>query len=194
MVTAEKSKRLEAEQKSSGKLFSLFRRPADSVMTVPKLNELQRRLCQTQVLISSENRTDEADSIERLARFAKLNPHAPDYVQQLDWLLEQTEDGDSLRDNILLAQAKLIPDELLRAEKLSEIHTKYGRTDGGAMALYELGLLKISLWRKQDESNTGLKKKYLEDAKSVLTSFINSYPDHFCSDQVKNNLAGLPAN
>ena len=161
-------------------------------MTVPKLNELQRRLCQSQVLVSSQNRTDEPVSIERLAKFVKLNPHAPDYAQHLDGLLEQTEDGDPLRDNILLAQAKLVADELLRAEKLSKVHTQHGLTDGGAMALYELGLLKISFWRKQDESNAELKKKYLEDAKSILTSFISSYPDHFCTEQVKNNLVGLP--
>jgi hypothetical protein len=194
MLAAEKSMRLEAEQKPSGKLFGLFRRSADSVMTVPKLNELQRRLCQSQVLVSSQNRTDKPGSIERLARFVKLNPHAPDYAQHLDGILKQTEDGDPLRDNILLAQAKLVADELLRAEKLSEIHTQYSQTDGGTMALYELGLLKISFWRKQDESNADLKKKYLEDARSTLTSFISSYPNHFCAEQVKNNLAGLPAN
>jgi hypothetical protein len=193
MLDAEKTKRLEAEQKTSGKLFGLFRRPADSVMTVPKLNELQRRLCQSQILVSSENRTDGPGSIEHLARFIKLNPHAPDYAQHLDVLLEQTEDGDLLRDNILLAQAKLVPDQLLRAEKLSEIHTQHNQTDGGAMALYELGLLKISFWRQQDESNVEQKKKFLEDARSTLTSFISSYPDHFCAEQVKNNLAGLPA-
>ena len=194
MLAAEKSKRLEAENEPSGKLFGLFRRPADSVMTITKLNNLHRRLCQLHVLVSSENRTDEPGSIERLARFVKLNPHAPDYAQHLDGLLEQTEDEDPLRDNILLVQAKLVPDELLRAEKLSKIHTQYNQTDGGAMALYELGLLKIGFWRKQDESNAELKKKYLEEAKSILTSFISSYPDHFCDEQVKNNLSGLPAN
>ncbi|MHC4206418.1 MAG: hypothetical protein ACYSTT_17335 [Planctomycetota bacterium] len=193
MLAAEKSKRLEAERESSGRLFGLFRPPADSVMTVPKLNELQRRLCQLQELVGSQNRTDKPDSIERLAKFVKLNPHAPDYARQLDMLLEQTEEGDPLRDNILLAQAKLVPDDLLRAEKLSEIHKQYSRTEGGAMALYELGHLKISLWRKLDESNAELKKQYLEEAKSILTSFISSYPDHFCTEQVKKNLAGLPA-
>ena len=193
MLAAETSKRFETEQVSSGKLFGLFRPPADSVMTIPKLNELQRRLYQLQILVGPQNRIDEPGSDERLASFIKLNPHAPDYAQYLDVLLEQTEDGDPLRDNILLAQTKLILDDLLRAEKLSEIHTQYNRTDGGAMALYELGLLKISFWRQQNESNAELKKKYLEDAKSILTSFISSYPDHFCVEQVKNNLAGLPA-
>jgi hypothetical protein len=194
MLADEKSKQLAAENEPSGKLFGLFRRPADTVMNVPKLNDLYRRLCQLQVLVSSENRTDDPVSLERLAKFVKLNPHAPDYARYLDELLKQTKNEDPLRDNVLLAQAKLIPDELLRAEKLSEIHTQYNQTDGGAMALYELGLLKIGFWRKQDESNAELKKKYLEDAKSILTSFINLYPDHYCTEQVKNNLSGLPAN
>lgn len=194
MLAAEQSKRLEAEQAPPGKLFGLFRLPADSVMTVPKLNELHRRLSQLQVLVSSQNRTDDPGSIERLAKFIMLNPYAPDYAQHLDGLLEQTEDGDRLADNILLAQAKLVADEQLRAEKLSEIHKEYDQTDGGTMALYELGLLKIRLWRQKDESNLELKKKYLEEARATLTSFINLYPDNFCAGQVKKNLAGLPTN
>jgi hypothetical protein len=122
-----------------------------------------------------------------------LNPYAPDYAQHLDGLLEQTQDDDLLRDNILLAQAKLADDEQLRAEKLGKIHEQYSQTDGGTMAMYELALLKISLWRQQQDSNAEQKKKYLEEARATLTSFINSYPNHFCTEQVKNNLAGLPA-
>jgi hypothetical protein len=194
MLDAELSDRLEAEQTPSGRLFGLFRPPADSVMTIPKLKELQRRISELRVLISSENRTDEPGSIDRLAKFVMLNPHAPDYSQYLNGLLEQTEDGDPLRDNILLAQAKLVADEQLRAEKLSEVHKEYSRTDGGAMALYELGLLRISQWRRQPDSNKELKKKHLEQARETLTSFANLYPNHFCAEQVKNNLAGLPAN
>ena len=194
MLTTVLSKRLKAEQAPSGKPFGLFRPPPDSVMTVPKLNELQRRISETQVLVSPQNRTDQPGSMERLATFIMLNNYAPEYPQHLDMLLEQTEDGDPLRDNILLAQAKLIADEQLRAENLSEIHKGYSQTDGGAMALYELGLLKISMWRQQAESNTEQKKKYLEQARATLTSFINSYPNHFCAEQVKNNLAGLPVN
>lgn len=194
MLASELSKRLEAEQSAPGKFFGLFRPPADSIMTVPKLTELQRRLYELQVLVGPENRTDEPGSGDRLMKFVMLNPHAPDYPQHLEGLLEQTEDGDPLRDNILLAQAKLVADEQLRAEKLAEIHKEYGQTDGGIMALYELGLLKISMWRRQPESNAELKKKLLEEARATLTNFINLYPGHFCAEQVKNNLAGLPAN
>ena len=194
MLAAELSKRLEAEQTPPGKLFGLFRPPADSVMTAPKLNELQRRLCQLQDLVSEQNRTKEPGSVERLGKFVTLNPHASEYDQQLKELLGQTEDGDRLRDNILRAQAKLVEDDMRRAEKLSEIHKEYDKTDGGTMALYELGLLKISLWRQQDESNTELKKQYLEEARSTLTSFISLYPNNFCAEQVKKNLENLPAN
>jgi len=192
MLAAEQSKLLEKEQTSDESLFGLFRLPADSVMTVPKLNELQRRLDQLQTLIGHENRTDEAGSIERLAEFAMLNPNASDYSQRLDGLLKQIEEKDRLRDNILLAQAKLVADEQLRAEKLSELHKEFGKTDGGMLALYELGLLKIGLY--QGQSNSEQKKKYLADARATLESFLNLYPASFCAEQVKKNLDVLPTN
>jgi len=192
MLAAERSKLLEKEQTSDESLFGLFHLPADSVMTVPKLNELQRRLSQLRMLIGSENRIDEAGAIERLAEFVMLNPHARDYSERLDVLQEQIEDKDRLRDNILLAQAKLLADEQLRADKLSELHKEFGKTDGGMLALYELGLLKIGLY--QGESNSEQKKKYLTDARATLERFLNLYPASFCAEQVKKNLDGLPSN
>ena len=193
MLAAEQARLLEAEQAPAGKLFSLFRPPAESVMTPPKLSDLQRRIHLLRVLIGPENRSDEPGSKDRLAKFVMLNPHAPDYAQHLDGLLEQTGEGDRLRDNILLAQAKLIADEQLRAEKLSELHKQYSQTDAGMLALYELGLLKISLWRQQDESNKELKKKYLDEARATLSSFTTLYPKSFYADQIKKNLDSLPA-
>ncbi len=192
MLTAERSKLLEKEKTSDKPLFGLFRPPDDSVMTVPKLNELQRRLGQTRTLIGPENRTDEAGAIERLAEFVMLNPYASNYAQRLKELLEKIEDKDGLRDNILLAQAKLLADEQLRAERLNELHREFAKTDGGMSALYELGLLKIGLY--QGQSNTERKKKYLADARATLESFLNLYPNSFCAEQVKKNLDGLPAN
>ncbi len=192
MLTAERSKLLEKEQTSDKPLFGLFRPPDDSVMTVPKLNELQRRLGQTRTLIGPENRTNGTGAIERLAEFVMLNPYASDYAQRLNGLLEKIEDKDGLRDNILLAQAKLLADEQLRAERLNELHKEFAKTDGGMSALYELGLLKIGLY--QGQSNTQRKKKYLADARATLESFLNLYPDSFCAEQVKKNLDGLPAN
>jgi len=190
----ERLKLLEKEQAQSDTFFSLFRPPADSAMTAFKLAELQRKLNQLRNLISTENQTDEAESAERLAKFVMLNPHASDYARGLDELLSQMDDDDPLRDNILLARAKLVADEQLRAEKLSQLHKKFRDTDGGMQALYELGLLKIRLWRQQDESNLEQKKKYLAETRATLTSFTEKYPDSFCAEQVKKNLEDLPMN
>ena len=104
----------------------------------------------------------------------------------------QLEDKDRLRDNILLAQAKLLPDEVLRAEKLSQLHKEFGKTDGGMLALYELGLLKIGLY--QAEQGPEQKKQYLTDARATLESFIKLYPASYCAGQVQKNLDGLPSN
>jgi len=156
------------------------------------LNELQRRIDHLRTLIGPKNRSDEPESKELLARFVMLNSHSLNYPQQLDSLLQQTKDGGPLRDNILLAQTKLINNERLRAEKLNELHTEYRDTDGGIQALYELGLLKISLWRQQDESDQQSKKKCLDEARAILTSFLNLYPDSFYVEQVQKNLDGLP--
>lgn len=193
MLAAEKAKLLEAAQAASGGLFGLFRPPPYTAMTTRKLDELQRRLDHLQLLISSENRTSDPGSIERLAKFVMLNPHALDYAQHLDGLLEQTEGEDKLRDNILLAQANLVADEQLRAEKLTELHEGYEQTDGGMIALYELGLLKTKMWRQQDSSNAELEQQYLEQARAALQKFIDSYPNSFYAETVRKNLDGLPA-
>jgi len=189
---SERLKLVEKEQPKADTFFSPFRPPADSAMTEFKLTELQRKLNQLRNLIGAENRTDKPDTAKCLAKFVMLNPHASDYGRQLNELLERTGDKEPLRDNILLAQAKLVADEHLRAEKLAQLHNKFQDTDGAMQALYELGLLKISLWRQQDNSNVEQKKKYLADARATLTSFISLYPDSFFVGQVKKNLDDLP--
>lgn len=183
--------KLESEESSEDTLFGLFRSPADSVMTIFKLAELQSKLSQLRLLISAENRTDDPGSLERLARFVRLNPHSLDYAGRLDGLLEQTEDKDRLRDNILLAQAKLVADCQVRAERLNEVHENFQNTDGGMMALYELGRLKIDLY--QMESDPERKKKHLADARTTLSKFLELYPSSFLASQTKKVLGGLPA-
>jgi len=44
----------------------------------------------------------------------------------------------------------------------------------------------------QAETDAEQKKKYLVDARTTLTSFIESYPKSFCTDRVKKNLEALP--
>jgi len=179
------------KQSQDDSFFRIFRPPADSAMTMFKLADLQRRVNQLRNLIGPENQTDEPIAKKRLATFAMLNPKATNYAQELDKLLETTSGNDPLRDNILLAQVKLVADEQLRAENLTQLHKKFQDTDGGMQALYELARLKIGLY--QSETEPERKKGYLSDARALLTSFISLYPDSFCAEQVKGNLSNLPS-
>jgi hypothetical protein len=190
-IAAERLKLLEKKQTQEEGFFSMFQRPADSAMTVFKLTGLQTKLHQLRSLIGIENRIDEPKAEQRLARFVMLNPHdSADYARGLNELLAQMGSNDPLRDKVLLAQVKLIADEQLRAEKLSQLYEKYQDSDGGMQALYELARLKIGLY--QSESNPEYKKKYLADARAVLTSFMEKYADSFWAEQVKKNLENLP--
>jgi hypothetical protein len=184
---------LDKDQPAEESLFSLFHPPADSVETVSKLTDLQRKLKQLLNLISTENRTNKPESAKRLARFVMLNPNNPGYPGELEELLSEMNKNDPLRDNVLLALVKLIPDEQLRAERLAELHKQCQNTDAGCQALYELALLKIHFWRQQNDSNIERKKQYLADAKVVLNNFLKLYPGSFSAEQVKKNLANLPA-
>jgi len=186
----ERLKLFEKEQTQGDTFFSPFRPPADSAMTKSKLEELQRRLNQLRNLIGKENRTDKPTSAKRLARFVMLNPHASDYSWHLDELLAQIGENDPLRDNILLAQTKLVADEQRRAEELSQLHKKFQNTDGGMQALYELARLKIGLY--QNESNSEQKNKYLRETRETLMNFIKLYRNSVYTEQVKKILDDLP--
>ena len=198
-IIAEDSNLLEArlklltgDQPAEESIFSLFRPPPDSAMTISKLMELQRKLSQLRTLISPDNHTAKPDSVKRLAKFVMLNPNNPDYANQLDELLSEMGKNDPLRDNVLLAQVKLIPDEQHLAEKLAELHTQYQNTDGGMQALYELCLLKIHFWQQQDAANTEQKKKYLADAKATLTLFCVCIPAVFPPSRLRKILQVCP--
>jgi hypothetical protein len=179
------------EQTESDTLFSPFRPPADSAMTAIKLTELQRRINQLRSLIRQENQNGQPGASERLAEFVMLNRHSLDYGRCLNLLLERMGEKDGLRDNILLAQAKLIADEQQRAERLGGLHKEFQDADGGMQALYELGLLKNRQWSEQDRSNPELRKKLLGETRAILTSFISLYPNSFCAEQVRKNLDDL---
>lgn len=187
-------KLLEKEQSPSEALFGLFMPPAKSAITLTKLLELQRRINQLHTLIGPENRIDEPNSIKYMSSFVMLNPHDPDYTEQLEELFNQVESDNRLYDNILLAKAKLIADEQLRADKFTQINQDYQNTDSGMLALYELGLLQRRRWSQQDESNLELKKKYLAQTQGTLQQFIELYPDSYHAKQVREILDGLPAN
>jgi len=191
-MLTEHLERLKEAPTGSDTFFSPFRPPAESVMTESRLADLQRRLDQLRVLTGPGNRTGKAEADRKLATFVMLDPHSQDYSWHLEMLLEQLEQDSPLRDNILLAQTKLVADEQRRAEKLAELHNDYQGTDGGMQALYELGLLKRRQWSQQDDANQELKKKLLAETRAILTSFISLYPNSIYAEQVKRNLDSLP--
>lgn len=193
VMLAEYLARLAAQQQKSETLLSLFSPPTGSAMTAFKLTELQRRLDQLRSLIGPENRKGKAGVEKRLAQFVRMDPHGSLFSQQLEQLLAQMEPQDPLRDNVLLARAKLTADDQLRAETFEALHKQYGDTDVGIQAMYELALLKIQMWRQQEQSNAEQKKKYLSEARATLTNFISQYPNSFYARQVKKNLEDLPA-
>jgi hypothetical protein len=186
---------LEAEEQQTppppASIFNQFRPPADSVMTRTKLTDLLSRLDRLASLIGPENRGQDPQANSSLALFVMLNPYAMDYPTKLMTLLQQLDEKDRLRDNVLLAQAKLELDQQSREDRLRELHETYMGSDGGREALFELGLLKIR--RYQEESDSEKKNGLLAEARATLTRFLELYPDSIFSARVTQILAGLPA-
>jgi hypothetical protein len=114
-----------------------------------------------------------------------------DYPRQLDGLIAETDKKSPLRDNVLLAKIMLIPDAQLKGAQLKELGEKFGNTDGGTQAVYELGLLKVSLW-KDPQASEADKKTYLADARAILTGFIALYPKSTFSAHAQTMLDSLP--
>ena len=160
-------------------------------MTQVKLRELQRRIHELKTLIGDENLEGSEGAADRLAKFVMLNPHGMEYSQQLDTLLSLSKPQDGLHDNLLLAKAKLIADDQRRSERLSQLNREYQHTDGGMQALYELTRQKIRLYQREDDSDVE-KRKFLAEARDMLTSFLNLYPGSFYVEQVRRNLEDLP--
>jgi hypothetical protein len=168
-------------------LFGAFRPPPRTAMTAVKLRELRRRIRELQTLIGPPNREGGEGAVQRLAWFVMLDPHDPAYEKQLATLLERTGEKDGLRDNLLLAQAKLTPDEQRRGDRLAEVNRDFPQTDGGQQALYELTRLKIQRYQAQPD------KANRDAAIDMLILFKDSYPGHFNIEQVQENLDALQA-
>ena len=172
-------------------LLSVFQSPSGSAMTVFKLQEQQVKIRKLKQLISPINQGDSQQQKDRLGRFASLNPYSLNYVQQLDELLATTPEEDPLRDNILLARAQMIPDAQLRTRELLIISKQYTGTDGGIQALYELGLLKVQQW-KEIQSPGQQKTDLLNEARDLLSQFIETYPDSIYISAARQMLGSLP--
>ena len=176
---------------ASNSLLRDFREPEETVMTVFKLQDLQLRVRQLNSLINSQNISDDEQSQKRLAQFVILNPYSRGYGAKLEELLTQTKDVDPLRDNILLAVTLQVEDTMRRAQQLEDISNKYGETDGGMQALYELGVDYVKMWKEIDEG-AQLKKEYLSKAREILARFIKKFPDSIFRAEAQRKLSSLP--
>ena len=174
----------------SGSIFAAFRRPPTTAITSFKLHELQIRFGKLQSLLSAENRGADKDTQQRLAEFLRQNPHESDYPVCLDRLLERMPKDDGLRDNVLFEKAMLVDDIRQRLPLLEQVCRQYPQQDAGLMAQYELGLLKIQLW-KTTENSQDARKKLLSEACSILSDIIDSHPDSILADQAKDMLRTL---
>jgi len=171
--------------------LTAFAAPAETVMTPSRLLELKMRLDELEDLISEQNYENDDASKDRLARFVLLNPYSRGYSGELDTLLNEMEADDPLMDNILLARLMLISDSQLKASKLKALGERFARRDAGIGALYELGRLKVKQW-KDSEAETDEKKKYLSEARGILTNFIALYPQSIFGEQASILLDSLP--
>ena len=168
-----------------------FRPPAQTVMTRIKFADLQMRINRLLNLIGPENRGKDSASRSRLAEFVKLNAHTLDYPRRLNAIMDLLGPEDCLRDNVALAQVKLIASTKEREERLGALHREYANAeDGGIEALFELGLLKTNLYKNQ--ANSEEKGEMLQDARDTLENFMKLYPDSALSTQVKELIGRLP--
>ncbi|MBM4103651.1 MAG: hypothetical protein FJ263_06300 [Planctomycetes bacterium] len=192
-LIAEELKKADTHPPSSNAgLFSAFSRPAETAMTTIKLRNLSFRLKKLRELICRDNQGTTPQSRQRLAEFVMLNPYRLDYDAKLITLLAAMDVQDTLRDNVLLAQAMITSDPVVRMQKLIEITTRFPGSDGAIQALYEIAVLKIGVW-KSPQSTPEAKKAVLIEARAVLNKLAVDYPAALWAEQAKNLSATLPA-
>jgi len=184
--------KLSARKKTAeSTLLTVFASPAETVMTEFKLRDLLGKLNRLKLLVGPQNHSNDEACKKRLARFVILNPHRMDYAGKLNELLAETTENDPLRDNIMLARIMLIADSQLRSRQLEDMSEKFPDTDGGLQALYELGMLKVQLW-KDPQTSPQDKNVHLANARKILTDFTSRYPKSIFSSQARKMLASLP--
>jgi hypothetical protein len=188
---AERLKLLDETEVLPGTFSTAFTSGAATAVTPFRLRAIQRKLQKLTALLCKENLAQSEESKSILAQFIILNPYDMDYPRQLDQLIAATDEKSPLRDNVLLAKIMLISDAQLKGAQLKELGDKFSNTDGGTQAVYELGLLKVSLWKDPQASGAD-KNAYLADARAILTGFIATYPKSTFSAHAQTMLDSLP--
>lgn len=175
----------------SDSFWSAFTPASKTLMTPIRLRSLRQRIQELRLFIGPENRQADETSRRRLAQFVMLNPCRRDFPDQVEDLLSKIAEDDPLRDNLLLARAMLISDPAKRAEALSSLHQEQGKTDGGIRAQYELGVLKVGLW-KDKQSGEEQRVDNLRQARTILGGFVSTWPDSIYAGPARELLGSLP--
>jgi hypothetical protein len=186
-----RTSKAEARTADTDSIFTAFQEPVDTVMTAFKLRDLENRLKRLRVLIGKDNRGPDEQSRRRLATFVILNPHSLDYIAKLDGLLRDMPENDPLRDNILLEKILWVEDSKQRQTMLTQLVVDFSDTDGGIQAIYELALVKVRLW-KDPRTSEDTRRQLLTETRSILTDFLNAYPDSIFADPARDLLNSLP--
>ncbi|MDD5134408.1 MAG: hypothetical protein PHP01_03230 [Phycisphaerae bacterium] len=169
----------------------IFRKPLATVITDVDLKKLRRELEYFHQLISSENLTGDAKTQHLLSQFILLNPHDRFFTAYLENLLSEAGETNPITDNIMLAQIMLLPDAILRQQKLGWLAKQYPGTDGGIQAKFEQACLKLAIWKEHNLSQAE-KEKYLFEARQGLENFLKNHPKSIFAAQAAEKLAALP--
>jgi hypothetical protein len=175
----------------SDEFEKIFHKPLATVITDVDLKKLKRELEYLRQLTSSENLTGDAKTQHLLAQFILLNPHDQFFATYLDSLLSGAGETSPIADNIMLAQIMLIPDAILRQQKLGWLAKQYPGTDGGIQAKFEQACLKLAIWKEHNLSQSE-KEKYLSEARQGLENFLKNHPKSIFAEQAAEKLAALP--
>ncbi|MEN8127558.1 MAG: hypothetical protein ABFR90_07100 [Planctomycetota bacterium] len=184
------SKEIQTQPEEPGSIIAAFQVPPKTVISSFKLHDLQIRFRKLRSLLSEENRGADKEAGERLSEFLRLNPYKPDYPVRLESLTKRAPRDDGLRDNLLLEKAATVEDIQQRSHLLEELWRQYPQGDAGLQAQYELGLLKIQIWKSTDGPEEE-RKKLLPEARTILSDFIERHPDHPCAGQAEAMLETL---
>ena len=172
-------------------IFSAFQPPPLTTITPFKLQELDTRVLKLLELISKENRGPDEKSSRRLATFIRLNPYAYDYPKHLESLLVEMPKEDPLRDNVLLAQAMLIPDARSRAKALLSLAKTYQGTDAGICANFETALSLLQV-KKQMSDEDPAKTQLTRDIRDIFEMFLKEYPESIYANRARMLIQTLP--
>lgn len=190
-LTMIENESIRATSVSTDETEKIFRKPQAGVITEFELKKIKRKLEYLRNLISSENLGSDDKTQLLLAQFITLNPHDQFFRQYLDNLMAQAGEKSPIADNILLSQIMLIPDPVLREQRLGQFAKNYPGTDGGIQAKFEQACLKLSIWKEHSLSDTE-KERYLTEAREDLENFLKDHPHSIFAEQAREKLSSLP--